>query len=41
MAGTTLLLATLAALLAVKCIAFIAVKKGRFDGLPRPPSQID
>ena len=41
MDGTTLLFATLAALVAVKCIALIAVKRGRFDGLPRPPSQID
>ncbi len=40
MAGTTLLFATLAALLAVKCVALIAVDKGRSDDLPRP-SQID
>ena len=41
MSGTTFLFATLVALLAVKCVALIAVNKGRFDGLPRPPSQID
>ncbi len=40
MAGTAVFFATLAALVAAKCAAHIAVDKGRFDGLPRP-SQID
>jgi hypothetical protein len=40
MSEATFLFATLAALLAVKGIALIAVGKGRFDGLPRP-TQID
>lgn len=41
MTETVFLLATLAALLAVKCVALIAVNSGRFGDLPRPPSQID
>ena len=36
MAGTAFFFATLAALLAAKGFALIAVDKGRFDGLPRP-----
>ncbi len=40
MAGTAFLFATLAALLAAKGFALVAVDKGRFDRLPRP-SQID
>ena len=40
MAGTAVFFVTLAALVAAKCAARIAVGKGRFDGLPRP-SQID
>ncbi len=40
MAGTAFFFATLAALVAVKGFALIAVDKGLFDGLPRP-TQID
>ena len=40
MSETAFLFATLAALLAAKGFALIAVGKGRFDGPPRP-SQID
>jgi len=40
MAGTAILFATLAALVAAKAFALIAVGEGRFDGLPRP-TQID
>ena len=40
MAGTASFFVTLAALVAAKCAARIAVDAGRFDGLPRP-SQID
>jgi hypothetical protein len=40
MAGTTFFFATLAALVAAKCAARVAVDKGRFEGLPRP-TQID
>ncbi len=40
MSETAFLFATLAALLAAKGFALIAVDKGRFDGLPRP-TQID
>jgi hypothetical protein len=40
MAGTAFFFATLAALVATKCAARIAVDRGRFDGLPRP-TQID
>ena len=40
MAGTALFLATLAALVAVKCAARIGVDAGHFEGLPRP-TQID
>ena len=40
MSETAFLFATLAALLAAKGFALIAVGKGRFDGLPRP-TQID
>jgi hypothetical protein len=39
MPGTTFLV-TLAALVAAKCAARIAVDSGHFDGLPRP-SQLD
>ena len=40
MAGTAFFFTTLAALVAVKCAARIAVGAGDFDGRPRP-SQID
>ena len=40
MPGTAVFFATLAALLAAKCAARIAVDAGDFDGLPRP-SQLD
>ena len=40
MAGTAFFFVTLAALVAVKCAARIAVNSGTFEGLP-PPSQID
>ena len=40
MSEAAFLFATLAALLAAKGFALIAVGKGRSDGLPRPP-QID
>jgi hypothetical protein len=40
MPGTAFFFATLAALLAAKGFALLAVDKGRFDGLPRP-TQID
>jgi hypothetical protein len=40
MSETAFLFAILAALLAAKGFALIAVDKGRFDGLPRP-TQID
>ena len=40
MPGTAVFFATLAALLAAKGFALLAVDKGRFDGLPRP-TQID
>ena len=40
MPGTAFLFATLAALLAAKCAARIAIDAGDFDGLPRP-TQID
>ena len=40
MAGTAFFFAILAALVAAKCAARIAVDAGDFDGLPRP-SQID
>jgi hypothetical protein len=40
MSETAFLFATLAALLAAKGFALIAVRKGRSDGLPRP-TQID
>ncbi|HEX8930675.1 MAG TPA: hypothetical protein VGA45_17305 [Actinomycetota bacterium] len=40
MAGTAFFFATLAALVATKCAARIAVDAGDFDGLPRP-SQLD
>jgi hypothetical protein len=40
MAGTAVFFIALAALVAAKCAARVAVDKGRFDGLPRP-SQID
>jgi len=40
MAGTAVFFATLAALVAAKGFALIAVGKGHFDGLPRP-TQID
>ena len=40
MAGTASFFATLAALVAAKCAARIAINAGDFDGLPRP-SQID
>ena len=38
--SNAILFATLAALVAAKGVALIAVDKGRFDGLPRP-TQID
>ena len=40
MAGTAFFFAALAALVAAKCAARIAVDAGHFDGLPRP-SQLD
>ena len=40
MPGTAVFFATLAALVAAKCAARIAVDAGHFDGLPRP-SQLD
>ncbi len=40
MAGTAFFFATLAALVAAKCAARIAINSGDFDGLPQP-SQID
>jgi hypothetical protein len=40
MVGTAFFFATLAALVAAKCAARIAVDAGHFDGLPRP-SQLD
>jgi hypothetical protein len=40
MPGTAVFFATLAALLAAKGFALLAVDKGDFDGLPRP-TQID
>jgi hypothetical protein len=40
MPGTAVFFATLAALVAAKCAARIAVNSGHFDGLPRP-SQLD
>ena len=40
MAGTAVFFATLAALVAAKCAARIAVDAGDFDGLPRP-TQLD
>ena len=40
MPGTAVFFATLAALVAAKCAARIAVDAGDFDGLPRP-TQID
>ena len=40
MAGTAFFFAILAALVAAKCAARIAVDAGDFDGLPRP-SQLD
>jgi hypothetical protein len=40
MAGTAFFFGTLAALVAAKCAARIAVDAGHFDGLPRP-SQLD
>ena len=40
MAGTAFFFATLAALVAVKCVTRIGVNAGHFDGLPRP-TQID
>ncbi len=40
MAGTAFFFATLAALVAAKCAARIAINAGDFDGLPRP-TQID
>ncbi len=40
MPGTAVFFATLAALVAAKCAASIAVDAGDFDGLPRP-SQLD
>ena len=36
MPGTAFLFATMAALLAAKAFALLAVEKGSFDGLPRP-----
>ena len=40
MPGTAVFFATLAALVAVKCAARIAIDAGDLDGLPRP-TQID
>ncbi len=40
MAGTAFFFSTLAALVAAKCAARIAINAGDFDGLPRP-TQID
>ncbi len=40
MTGAAFFFVVLAALVAAKCAALIAVDRGRFDGLPRP-SQID
>ena len=40
MVGTAFFFATLAALVAAKCGARIAIDSGDFDGLPRP-SQLD
>ena len=40
MPGTAFFFATLAALVAAKGFALLAVDKGRFDGLPRP-TQLD
>ena len=40
MTGTPFFFATLAALVAAKCAARIAVDAGDFDGLPRP-TQLD
>lgn len=40
MAGTAVFFATLAALVAVKCAARIAIDTGDFGGLPQP-TQID
>ncbi len=40
MAGAAFFFAILAALVAAKCAALIAVDGGRFGGLPRP-SQVD
>ena len=40
MAGTAFFFTTLAALVAVKCAARIAINSGDFHGLPRP-TQID
>ena len=40
MAGTAFFFATLAALVAAKCAARIAIDAGQFEGLPRP-SQLD
>ena len=40
MSATAFFFVTLAALVAAKCAARIAVDKGRFDALPRP-TQID
>ena len=40
MAGTAVFFTTLAALVAVKCAARIAVNSGDFHGLPQP-TQID
>ena len=40
MAATAFFFITLAALVAAKCAARIAINSGHFDGLPRP-SQLD
>jgi hypothetical protein len=40
MAGTAIFSVTLAALVAAKCAARVAINSGYFDGLPRP-SQMD
>ena len=40
MAGTAFFFTTLAALVAVKCVARIAINSGDFHGLPRP-TQLD
>ena len=40
MVGTAVFFATLAALVAAKCAARVAIDAGDFDGLPRP-SQLD